>query len=81
MGIIEHLKKELETLVTGEASLEQLVNFAKSLKTQGHSREQVVELFEASRSVAPSEAVEDRILEVLDFVTGFCIEENRIFDE
>jgi hypothetical protein len=78
---IAHLSKELEGVVKAGLPLGQIVSTLREYRRQGITRDEVQLVLETLRHQAPSEAVEDRILEVMDIVSGFCSQENTVWDE
>ena len=75
------LRQELEAAILSDRSLEEIVALLRQYKAQGVTREEVYSLLEALRGTAPDEAAEDRILEVADFVAGFCSPHMTIWDD
>jgi len=57
------------------AILEQIV---KDLLDKGYSKESILGEFEAFRETSPDEDYEDIVLEVMDFITGWCSSHKRI---
>lgn len=49
-----------------------LVDEVKQLRKEGYSKEQILAAFELYREKISSESDEDIVLEVMDFLTGFC---------
>lgn len=74
------LREELAAAITSHASLEQIVALLRRYKAQGISQGDVYSVLEALHQTAPDEAVDDRILEVADFVAGFCAPHMKIWD-
>lgn len=66
------VQRELEAAFAAGAPLEQLWQKLRHFKTQGIGKQEVLKALENLRQEAADEAVEDRILEVMDFVYGFC---------
>jgi hypothetical protein len=52
----------------------------RNYKAQGRTREEVYSHLESLRETVTDEAVEARILEVADFVVGFCSPHMKIWD-
>ena len=75
------LAKELEGVITAGLPLRQIVSTLRAYRSQGITREEVQLALQALRNQAPDEAVEDRILEVMDIVSGFCSRENTVWEE
>ena len=72
-GVIEKLKQEFAEkifeLISQEAEIDSLYKQLCLFKNRGMSREKMLECLESLRE---NHEVEDRILELMDFVTGFC---------
>jgi len=49
-------------------------------REQGVSQDEVYSFLEALHQSAPDEATDDRILEVADFVAGFCSAHMEVWD-
>ncbi len=79
--MISNLRQELETLIRGGTPLLEIVAELRGLKDHGVSKQEMYETLEALRHQAPDETAEDRILEVMDFVSGFCRSDMRIWQE
>lgn len=75
------LGQELETAIFSDKSLEEIVALLRRLKSQGVTRDEVYSFLDRLRSTAPDDAADDRILEVSDFVAGFCSPHMKVWDE
>jgi hypothetical protein len=75
------IKAQLEQAVASEQPLEAIVDRLRASRDRGASRVEVQGILEEMRSQAPSEEIEDRILETLDFVTGFCSPHMKIWND
>lgn len=71
-------KIELEKLWVGNVNLLATSSFLKTLKEKGIRQQEVQEHLEDLRSKVP-EDVEDKILEVLDIVAGYCQLQYRVW--
>ena len=71
---------EIEGLVRSRLSLPEIVASLRQLKASGLERAEAMQALESLREQAPDEAAEDRILEVMDFVSGFCSPHMTIWD-
>jgi hypothetical protein len=71
---------DLEAAIQSDRPLEEIVERLRNYKAQGRTREEVYSLLESLRETAPDKAEEDRILEVADFVAGFCSPHMKIWD-
>ena len=74
-------KRELEVSFATGAPLEQIWEKLRHFKAQGIGKQEVLKVLEDLREHATDEAVEDRILEVMDFVYGFCSPAMTIWPE
>jgi hypothetical protein len=61
--------------------LEDIVALLRGYKARGVTRDEVYSFLEALHSTATDEATDDRILEVADFVAGFCSPHTRVWEE
>jgi anthranilate phosphoribosyltransferase len=74
------LRKELESAITPDVPLEEIVGLLRQYRARGVTQQEVYSFLEALRATAPDDATGDRILEVADFVRGFCSPHMRIWD-
>ncbi|HWE36790.1 MAG TPA: hypothetical protein VG406_09510 [Isosphaeraceae bacterium] len=65
-------ERELTSAVESDAALPKIVEQLREFKHRGVSRQEVYALLESLRENARDDVLEDRILEVMDFVSGFC---------
>lgn len=77
----DELQRRLETAIFSKTPLEDVVSLLRGYKEQGVSQDEVSSFLESLRGRAPDEAADDRILEVVDFVAGFCSSHMKIWDE
>lgn len=75
------LSKELEDAILTGLPLPQLVSTLREYRRHGVTRDEVQLVLEALRDRAPDESVEDRILEVMDVVSGFCPRERTVWED
>jgi hypothetical protein len=75
------LRQELEEAIRSGSPLEEIVALLRCYRAQGVTRDEVYSFLDSLRSTAPDEATDDRILEVADFVAGFCSPHMRVWDE
>jgi len=73
-------RRELEAAVKSGKSLEEIVALLRRYKEQGVSQRDVYAFLEAWHHAAPDDATDDRILEVADFVAGFCSAHMKVWD-
>ncbi len=76
-----HLSRELEAVITSGLTLRQVVSALRDYRRQGITRDEVRHALEALRDQALDETVEDRILEIMDVVSGFCPRENTVWED
>jgi hypothetical protein len=76
-----HLSRELEAVITPGVTLSQVVSTLREYRRQGITRDDVRHALEALRAQTPDDAVEDRILEIMDIVSGFCSRENTVWED
>lgn len=65
----------VEEALASASAVEQLRSLAISLQREGQSQTSIVEFFDQNRQVlrdAGREADEDAVLEVMDFLVGWC---------
>ncbi len=70
----------LDTIESRLRRLEEIVALLRRHKEQGVSQGEVYSFLEALHQAAPDEATDDRILEVADFVAGFCSPHVKVWD-
>ena len=74
------LRQELESAIKSAVPLTELVDVLRRCKDQGVSRQEVYSLLEALHHDATDEELDDRILEVADFVAGFSSPHMRVWE-
>lgn len=77
----EELRQELAGAIRSDRSLEDIVALLRRYKARGVTREEVYSFLDSLRATAPDEATDDRILEVADFVAGFCSPLMKVWDD
>jgi hypothetical protein len=75
------LQNDLENARHSEVGLDEIVALLRRYKEQGVPRQEVYALLEVMRRNARDEGTEDRILEVADFVAGFCAAHMKVWDD
>ena len=78
--MIADLQRELATAIQAGKPLEEIVARLRQLKQHGITQDEMYSALESLRQRATDEAMEDRILEVADFVAGFCSPHMKIWD-
>jgi len=81
--IDKYAHRLLKKLITSTPAptLDDLNDFALLLKHAGLNQSQVESIFHKARESTPNETVDDTLLEVLDFIVGWCQPGKRIFNE
>ena len=74
------LEKELEAAVKSDLPLGEIVALLRRYKEQGITQAEVYSFLERMHHAAADDATDDRILEVADFVAGFCAPHMKIWD-
>jgi hypothetical protein len=69
----------IQAALAENASIEEIVGILRAYRRQGMSAKSAAEVLEAIR-INADEKTEDRILEILDIVTGFCPPERRVWN-
>lgn len=72
--------RDLTTALSTDEPRDQTIDRLRLLQRNGVSQASVQHWLEELRAETDDELVEDRILEVLDVVTGFCSAENRVWE-
>jgi hypothetical protein len=73
-------QRELETAIRASVPLEEIVSLLRRYKQGGATREDVYAFLTSLRDSATDEATEDRVVEVADFVAGFCSPHMRVWE-
>jgi hypothetical protein len=74
------MRQELEAAINTDKPLDEIVALLRRYKEQGVTQGQVYSFLESLHRAAPDEATDDRILEVADFVAGFCASHMKVWD-
>ena len=77
----EHLLEGLEAVISSGAPLGDVISTLRGYRRLGVTRHEVQVALEELRDQAQDEAKEDRILEILDIVTGFCSPQNTVWED
>ncbi len=70
---------DLELYTDNEISLHEVSNFLKGLKANGTSQNEVMDFLKGLRTNKIAEDKDERILEILDVVSGWCNERYRVW--
>lgn len=71
-------KQELNIIIKNDIDLKKVSDFLKSLKTAGITQCEIKTYLNLLR-LESTDIVEDRILEILDIVEGFCNPQYRVW--
>jgi hypothetical protein len=74
------LENELEAAVKSDLPLGEVVALLRRCKDEGIAQAEVYSFLERMHHAAPDEATDDRILEIADFVAGFCAAHMKIWE-
>jgi hypothetical protein len=69
--ILSDLQSSIDSAISRNENLESISTILKSYKEKGIDQSAVIELLESMR-IGADEEYEDRLLEILDVVSGFC---------
>ena len=76
-----NLEKEITEAVNQKASLQTLREIVSRYKQGGGTQQGAYGTLENIRCASIEEMSEDLLLDLMDFVTGFCSKHQRIWDE
>ena len=79
--MIPDLRRELEVAIHGETPFVDIVAMLRRYKAHGITQNEVYSILESLRSRTAPEAVDDRILEIADFVAGFGSPHMKIWND
>jgi hypothetical protein len=74
------LQHELEIAIKSLKPLDEIVTLLRRYKELGITQKEVYSFLETWHQSTPDEVTDDRILEVADFVAGFCAPHMKIWD-
>jgi hypothetical protein len=75
-----NVQHELEAAIRSDMPLNEIVALLRQYKEQGITQDQVYSFLETWHHAAPDEMTDDRILEVADFVAGFCAPQMKVWN-
>jgi hypothetical protein len=75
------LAAEIQGALTKQASLQTLREIVCRYKHSGGTQQAAYATLEKIRQEQVEESYEDLVLELMDFVAGFCSKEQRIWEE
>lgn len=73
------IRREMEDALAGDSSMDEIWSLLREFHSRGVSQDELLQFLENLRASAPSEQYEDRILEVMDLVSGFCREDQALW--
>jgi hypothetical protein len=73
------LSGSLEAMILERIPLQQVVTTLRNYRGQGVTRDEVRLALEGMRDRTTDDEVDDRILEVMDVVSGFCSRDNSVW--
>lgn len=76
-----NLEFEIKEALQKNVSLPTLIDLLYRYKQLGGAQKEAYAILEKIRESDIEEFAEDRILELMDFVAGFCSQDKRIWDE
>jgi citrate synthase len=76
-----NLEGEIKIALKKRISLQMLRELVCQYKQNGGTQQGAYEILEKIRREQMEEPGEDRILELMDFVAGFCAQDQKIWDE
>ncbi|HVC98284.1 MAG TPA: hypothetical protein VND64_31735 [Pirellulales bacterium] len=76
-----NIKSQLADVLDVDTAFDAVWSKLRWLKEQGLSADEVRIALESLRTEVTSEGAEDRILDALDCVTGFCSPDKKIWDD
>lgn len=77
--MIDTLSKEIYVIICKNSSNEDIRDFLLDYKNKGMTQKDMYNALELLRKNMTDEE-EDKLLEVMDIVSGFCIQSLKIFD-
>ena len=76
-----NLKADLGTAIKSGVALDELLGILHNYKACGGTQDGAYAVLEVIREAEKKDdVIEDKILEVMDFVTGFCSKDKRIWE-
>ena len=81
MAINMNVEGEIKVALQKQASLQMLRELVCQYKQHGGTQQAAYETLEKIRREQMKGPDEDRVLELMDFVAGFCAQDQKIWDE
>jgi hypothetical protein len=73
-------RQELQAAITSAMPLDEVVALLRRYREQGVSQGEVYSFLETLHLAATDEETDDRIVEVADFVAGFCAPHMKVWN-
>jgi hypothetical protein len=74
-------RRKLESAIKSDVPLDAIVALLRQYKEQGVSQAEVYSFLESLHQATADNEADDRLLEVADFVAGFCAPHMRVWEE
>lgn len=74
------IRQEMSDFIESNAPVTRILPHLREYRSHKIPRSTVLTILEHLRDSASSEAIEDRVLEVMDLVAGFCRAEDEVWD-
>jgi len=74
------MQAELAAAIKSDKTLHDIVALLRRYKQQGVTQDDVYTFLRELRHATPDDTMDDRILEVADFVAGFCASHMKVWD-
>lgn len=74
-------RQQLEAVIKSNMPLDEIVTLLRQYKEQGVTQAEVYSFVESLHRAAADEETDDCVLEVADFVAGFCAPHMRVWEE
>jgi len=76
-----NLKQELQLALIQSLTLHKMLDKLREFKIQGGKQTQALRILESLRKTAQQDGQEDKLLEVMDYVVGFCSPNKVIWND
>jgi len=74
-------QQQLESAITSCMPLDEIVALLRQYKDQGITQAEVYSFLETLHLASTNDEIDDRVLEVSDFVSGFCAPHMRVWED
>ena len=75
-----NLKQELQLALMQSLPLHEIVTKLQDFKAEGGAQAEALQLLEEIRKTALKDGQEDKLLEAMDYVVGFCSSDKAIWN-